>query len=168
MLFIDEAHSLFNSDRNDPYGKEAVSTLLKLMEDHKNDLVVIVAGYPDEMDEFVASNPGLKSRFTEELIFEDFTPQELLRIFDLFCAKAEYQVAPSATYFLQQIFEAAYQTRDRAFGNARYARNLFDDIVRSHANRLVRNAAPSRAMLCTIESEDVLPYLPVKRSIAVG
>ena len=136
VLFIDEAYSL-NSGRDSDYGAEAINVLLKLMEDHRDNLVVIVAGYTDKMNEFLSSNPGLRSRFTTMLRFEDYKPHELLLIFERLCAKNHYRLDASAKTKLNQVFTKLYQSRDSTFGNARIARTLFEMSTVRQANRVL-------------------------------
>lgn len=142
ILFIDEAYSL--AGQGNDFGQEAIETLLKQMEDHRDDLVVIVAGYTDRMNEFLSSNPGLRSRFNRYLRFDDYTPLQLVTIFELFCEKAGYHLSPTAREKLQLVFSAAYDKRDKAFGNGRFARNLFERTISNQANRVVAlpNANP--------------------------
>jgi stage V sporulation protein K len=108
VLFIDEAYTLTPKGRDDPFGQEAVDTLLKFMEDHRNEMVVIVAGYSDEMNRFISSNPGLQSRFPNHLFFDDFTPNELTMIFRTFCESEDYELSEEAEEKLRALFEQAY------------------------------------------------------------
>lgn len=153
VLFIDEAYMLAPAGAypND-YGQEAIGTLLELMEDHRNDLVVIVAGYPDEMRRFVSSNPGLQSRFNDYLSFDDYTPAELVEIFSYFCQQYDYHVTESATEKIRALFQSAYDTRDKMFGNARLARNVFERAIENLSNRVV-NLDDTK--LSTIEASDI-------------
>jgi chromosomal replication initiation ATPase DnaA len=130
VLFIDEAYSL----TGDQYAQEAVNTLVKEMEDHREDLVLIVAGYPDPMVEFIASNPGLASRFTTTIEFDDYTDDELLGIITSIATAADYELTEEAQRTVRHIFEATPRTD--AFGNGRFARNLFEAAVGRHAWRL--------------------------------
>lgn len=125
ILFIDEAYTLSSGNGQD-YGQEAIDTLLKAMEDKRDDFIVIVAGYTDKMSAFLSSNPGLRSRFNKYLSFEDYSPTQLIEIFDLFCKSADYHMEQSARDTLLQLFATFYETRDDTFGNARLARNLFE------------------------------------------
>ncbi len=122
VLFIDEAYALasYNQSSND-FGPEAVATLLKLMEDHRDDLVVIVAGYPEKMRDFLHSNPGLESRFNKFIEFEDYSPQELADILQYFAGQYDYVLSAAARQKAIRVFEAAYRLRDEIFGNARFA-----------------------------------------------
>lgn len=135
ILFIDEAYTL--SQERDDYGKEAIDTLLKLMEDHRSDLVVIVAGYPEKMSRFLEANPGLKSRFNRYLDFPDYTPIELEQVFGIMVKNAGLKLTTDASKKLSQIMINAYAAKDETFGNGRFVRNLFHSCVARQANRLV-------------------------------
>ena len=153
VLFIDEAYALTTRGPQD-YGQEAVETLLKNMEDHRDDLVVIVAGYVDLMNEFVRSNPGLESRFNRFLYFPDYTVEEMLAIFDMRCEKAGYHLAEQARETLQTILKE--ESEDNVgFGNARGVRNLFEQAVSRQANRLARQDTVTRDELMLITKEDL-------------
>ena len=160
VLFVDEAYALApeaGGGRAD-FGPEAVETLLKRMEDHRHRLVVIVAGYPRLMQRFLASNPGLRSRFSREIVFPDYSSAELLAITDTFAQGNEYALSPGARTELQRIFEAA--KRGEGFGNARYARTIFEHALNMQALRL--SADQDRALaelgpheLTTLEPDDI-------------
>jgi stage V sporulation protein K len=153
-LFIDEAYSL--SGQGQDYGQEAVEILLKQMEDHRDDLVVIVAGYTDKMRRFLDSNPGLRSRFNRYLVFEDYTPAQLVAIFKRYCSQAGYQTTTEASAKLLAIFNLASATRDETFGNARLARNLFEKTISNQASRIVSQADASQPhLLSTLEADDI-------------
>lgn len=154
ILFIDEAYSL-SSKWNDNFGEEAINVLLKLMEDHRDDLVVIVAGYTDKMDDFLMSNPGLRSRFTTMLRFNDYEPHELVMIFESLCANNHYRINPSAKAKLNQVFTELHRTRDESFGNARLARTLFEMSTVRQANRVLASSHISDDDLVTMSSVDV-------------
>jgi len=154
ILFIDEAYSLHPQQGGD-YGEEAVATLLKLMEDNREDLVVIVAGYTEKMGKFLASNPGLKSRFNKWLSFEDYVPEQLTAIFELFCKKSTYQISAEARAKLETIFKTAYENRDETFGNARLARNIFEIAISNQASRIVSLPNVNMHVLSTIEASDI-------------
>lgn len=151
VLFIDEAYSLTNRGEND-YGQEAVETLLKLMEDNRKDLVVIVAGYDLLMEDFVLSNPGLKSRFNRFLHFPDYSKEELCDIFALYCKKAGFRLGEGAREALLEIFASKNQME---FGNARGARNLFEKALVKQANRLAKLPDIQHDMLLTLSKEDI-------------
>ena len=135
VLFIDEAYSLVQSDSND-YGMEAIATLLKRMEDDRDRLVVILAGYSDEMQQFLDSNPGLQSRFNRFIHFSDYNVDELTEIFMMNLRRNDYQISEEAISDLKSVFEQAVQHKDRKFGNGRYARNLYEKVIENQANRL--------------------------------
>ncbi|MBR6503984.1 MAG: AAA family ATPase [Firmicutes bacterium] len=138
VLFIDEAYALTN-DEMDSYGREAVETILKAMEDHRKELVVIVAGYTQLMHDFIKSNPGLSSRFSKYFEFPDYTGEELVEIYKLQAKKNGYNLADDARAELKGHFDALYILRDEHFGNGRTARNLFEKSINEQANRLAAN-----------------------------
>jgi type VII secretion ATPase EccA len=140
VLFIDEAYALARGGQHHAvdFGAEAIETLLKRMEDHRHRLVVIVAGYPELMHEFLDSNPGLRSRFARELVFPDYSNDELVAITNRFAGENEYRLAEGAEGELRRIFERA--PRGQGFGNARYARTIFEQALNAQALRL---AGPS-------------------------
>jgi hypothetical protein len=154
VLFIDEAYTLSSGGDND-FGQEAVETLLKLMEDHREDLVVIVAGYTGRMQEFLDSNPGLRSRFNKHIHFDDYGVEQLVRIFKTFCQKTDFRVTEGAEAALASIFGVLTASRDETFGNARAARNLFEATLSKQANRLVALPRVDREILSTIEPADI-------------
>ena len=127
VLFIDEAYTLIKKGGSQDFGQEAIDILLKRMEDRKGDFVVIAAGYPEEMEAFLNSNPGLKSRFAQTFIFEDYSPDELISIFIQLLKKEDYVISPEAKEILQKEFTALYRKRDKTFGNARLVRKLFEE-----------------------------------------
>jgi stage V sporulation protein K len=143
VLFIDEAYALARpGQRGVDFGQEAIETLLKRMEDHRHRLVVIVAGYPRLMYEFLDSNPGLRSRFARELIFPDYSTEELVAITERFAEQNEYRVTPAAAEELHRIFSRV--ERGAGFGNARYARTIFEQALNAQALRLA--ATPGMAL----------------------
>ena len=136
ILFIDEAYSLFRSTRSgQDYGQEAIDTLVKLMEDHRDQLVVIVAGYGDEMNEFIKSNPGLPSRFPRTIQFPDYSTDELLSIFEGMCARDKYEIPAETIQALRQHLTALPRTRE--FGNGRLVRNIFEAAIAKQASRII-------------------------------
>jgi stage V sporulation protein K len=155
VLFIDEAYALAPETERLDFGAEAVETLLKRMEDFRERLVVIVAGYPRLMDRFLASNPGLRSRFSREISFPDYSTAELVAIMRKFVAEHEYLVAEDAEETLRVVFDGA--PRGEGFGNARFARTLFEQALNMHAVRLARAGleAPSLEDLQTLTPEDM-------------
>ena len=153
VLFIDEAYALNNKSEND-FGQEAIDTLLKAMEDHRDDLVVIVAGYDGLMDDFIHSNPGLESRFNRYLHFDDYTPEEMMAILDLQLKKGQYQMTDGARAAAADYIQAA-NTSSISFGNARGVRNLFERLLVAQANRLAGAENVTKDDLMTITEEDV-------------
>lgn len=154
VLLIDEAYALARGGERD-FGQEATDTLVKLMEDHRDDVAVIAAGYPDEMHRFVESNPGLRSRFPKTIHFPDYTTDELVAIFESMCKKASYVCTPEAREAARSWFEA--QPRDKGFGNGRLARNLFEAAMARQASRLVARDNPTNEELMALLPEDVVP-----------
>ena len=136
VLFIDEAYTLANGENGNDYGKEAIDTLLKGMEDHREDLIVIVAGYPALMERFLNSNPGLRSRFNQFIHFEDYSPDELTAIFEKLCQSNGYHLAKDAHHYAVKYFEKRWQARDETFANAREVRNFFERVTTYQANRV--------------------------------
>jgi len=136
ILFIDEAYTLSPSDGQDSFGQEAIDTLLKRMEDNRDSLVVIVAGYEEEMQRFIESNPGFKSRFNKYISFDDYKPDELIEIFKSIVQKNKYIASNELITLLQSKFTDLYNSRTKSFGNGRVVRNLFEKIVENQSNRL--------------------------------
>ena len=130
--------------------------ILKAMEDYRDDLVVIVAGYPDLMERFVNSNPGLKSRFNKYIYFEDYTPEELLEIFDSMCKKAGLIATETARDLVLKHFEKEYANRDETFANGREVRNFFEKAVVNQANRLALELNTDDEDVSTLTDEDVM------------
>ena len=156
VLFIDEAYALIPDDIGGrDFGQEAVNTILKRMEDYRDRLVVIVAGYTDEMNRFILSNPGLKSRFSRYFYFDHYKPEELLLIFDSFCKNAEFKVQKEARDCAAALFASLYEKRDRTFGNGRMVRNAFERIVERQANRIAGISPLTDEVLCTITAQDI-------------
>lgn len=153
VLFIDEAYALTTRGSND-YGQEAVETMLKAMEDRREDLIVIVAGYVELMNDFVKSNPGLESRFNRFMYFPDYTLEEMMAIFDLRCRSSGYALAEDAREKLREIIKE--ESEDNiGFGNARGVRNLFEQAVSRQANRLAKQPSVTREQLMEITREDL-------------
>ena len=155
ILFIDEAYSLTSSSEND-YGAEAIDTLLKAMEDHRDDLIVIVAGYPELMDRFLNSNPGLESRFNKFIYFEDYTDEELCDIFRLMCEESNMTLDEPGEEYLRQYMKRMYDNRSKNFANGRAVRNLFEEVVTAQANRLAGEDEITDEELNTLTYEDFL------------
>ena len=151
ILFIDEAYAL-NSD--DTYGPEAVNTIVKFMEDNRDDFVVIVAGYEQKMTEFIGSNPGLYSRFNKYIGFKDYTPEELLEIYLLQTQKVQLKVAEDAKKKVYKLFKQLYDERDASFGNGRLSRNVFEKTYEKQANRLVKEGV-EKADISLITEADI-------------
>lgn len=159
VLFIDEAYSIATGGDRD-FGGECISTLLKRMEDDRNRLVVIVAGYPEEMKQFIDSNPGLESRFNHYIDFPDYTAAELAAIFRMTARKNEYILSPELERCLTAAIHLWTRDRDRKFGNGRYVRNLFEQALGHQAERVFAIHKPTRQDLMTITLEDVGIELP--------
>ena len=153
VLFIDEAYALSSEDGSNDYGKEAIDTLVKGMEDYRDDLVVIVAGYVDEMKKFIAMNPGLRSRFNKYINFENYSASEMLDIFKLSCEKTKFILSAEAEDVALAYFEQNQE--DPTFGNARGVRNFFDKVVTNQATRILTIANPSEEEFRTISKEDI-------------
>lgn len=153
VLFIDEAYSLAEGGEND-FGREAIDTLLKAMEDHRKDLVVIVAGYTGPMEKFLRSNPGLESRFNKYIDFPDYTGEELYRIFLSQVERGGYTLSAEADAYAKDYFRSVYETRDDNFANGRDVRNRFEDMVVRHANRVAAMDSPSKDDLMLLLKED--------------
>jgi SpoVK/Ycf46/Vps4 family AAA+-type ATPase len=152
VLLVDEAYALARGQGSD-FGREAIDTIVKLMEDHRDEVVVVVAGYPGEMAEFLDANPGLRSRFPKTIFFDDYSDPELLAIFDGMCAKSRYRPTEAARQAV--LAYVAARPRDRGFGNARLARNLFEAAVSAQASRVVELAEVSDDALVTLEAADI-------------
>lgn len=152
VLFIDEAYSL--TDENDSYGKEAVATLLKRMEDDRDRLVVILAGYTENMTHFIMTNPGLESRFNKYIEFTDYNAEELFQIFMRLAHKYDYLVDEEAQQIIKDLINIEIESKDKQFGNARFVRNLFENILANQANRLANSNTLSSESLRTIVKED--------------
>lgn len=156
VLFIDEAYSLSSGGEND-FGREAIETLLKAMEDHRDNLVVIVAGYNGPMEGFLDSNPGLESRFNKYIDFPDYNGEELNAIFHSLCRKNGYTLDAEAEEAAAAFFNELYEERDENFGNGRDVRNRFEDMVIRQANRVAALEEPTKEDLVTFTRQDLLP-----------
>ena len=155
ILFIDEAYALTENKGEGDFGQEAVDTLLKAMEDHREELVVIVAGYTEPMKRFLESNPGLKSRFNKFLFFEDYSPEELLQIMDGMCVKQDYRLTDEAKKKVVKHFEDRLAGEPENFANAREARNLLEKAIANQASRLVGKKDITKEDLRTLEDIDI-------------
>ena len=158
ILFIDEAYAL--AKEGNDYGQEAIDTILKAMEDHRDDFIVIVAGYTDLMETFINSNPGLKSRFNKYIEFKDYTQEELYQIFMLSCRKYGYSLTEEADKALRAIILHKVLYKDENFANAREMRNLFEAVVTNQASRIAAEEDVSDEVLNTLEKADFEDYLP--------
>jgi AAA+ superfamily predicted ATPase len=154
VLFIDEAYSLISNSQND-YGKEAIATLLKRMEDNRDRLVVILAGYSVEMQQFIDSNPGLQSRFNRYIEFPDYSAEELYQIFEKNAKEFDYKISRDAQIPLKTFFENKVVSKDKNFGNARFVRNLFEKTIERQANRLSKEVDLTDERLSKICTVDI-------------
>ena len=155
VLFIDEAYALVNQENGNDFGREAIEVLLKNMEDHRDDLIVIAAGYSGLMEKFIHSNPGLESRFNKYFYFEDYTGPQLMEIFQSMCQKNGYVLSPEAAQWAEQDFLSLYEGRDENFGNARDVRNLFEKAVSRQSDRVAQLESPTREQLMELRVEDL-------------
>lgn len=156
ILFIDEAYSLTYEKGKNDFGQEAVDTILKAMEDYRDDFIVIVAGYPEPMNEFIDSNPGLRSRFNKYIFFEDYKPNELLDIFKLLCNTNQIIIEDDCIEYLQHYFEDIYNNRNEQYANGRDVRNYFEKVYSAQADRLANINNPSYEELQTFTVEDLI------------
>ena len=155
VLFIDEAYALANQDNANDFGREAIEVLLKGMEDHRDDLIVIVAGYTDLMANFIHANPGLESRFNKYFYFEDYDGGQLAEIFRSVCKKNGYELDKEADKAAAEAFQLMYDRRDENFGNARDVRNVFEAAVARQANRVAAMEAPKKEDLMALTVADL-------------
>ena len=154
VLFIDEAYSLSSGGEND-FGREAIETILKAMEDHRDDLIVIVAGYDGPMEAFLSSNPGLESRFNKYFHFPDHTGEQLMAIFRAQCEKNGYTLTEDSEKAARELFDRLYEERNENFGNGRDVRNRFEDMVVRQSNRVAMMESPSKEDLMAVLPEDL-------------
>ena len=154
VLFIDEAYSLSSGGEND-FGREAIETLLKAMEDHRDDLIVIVAGYTGPMEKFLSSNPGLESRFNKYFFFPDYDGEQLMAIFRKQCEKNQYKLTEETETAAVKLFTELYEERGDNFGNGRDVRNIFEDMIVRQSNRVAALESPSKEDLMTVLPEDL-------------
>ncbi len=155
ILFIDEAYTLTRSQSGNDFGQEAVDTLLKCMEDRRSDLIVIVAGYPELMSQFISSNPGLQSRFNKYINFVDYKPDELLAIFETMCRQQGYHLSDKAKMYARNYFIRLYENKDENFANGRDVRNYFEKAISRQANRLALNSNWTNDQLARLEVSDL-------------
>lgn len=154
VLFIDEAYSITENDHSDSYGRECLTELTKALEDYREDLVVIVAGYTEPMNKFFESNPGLKSRFNTFIEFDDYNSVELDNILLSMCQSNDYVLDDAIKEKIHLYFEQQISLKDENFANARLARNLYDDLVMNHARRVIKVNNPNKDDLATLKAED--------------
>ena len=154
VLFIDEAYSLNGQTAND-FGKEAIATLIKEMEDNRDKFVVIMAGYTKEMKELLNLNPGLESRVKFNVEFEDYTKEELIQIFLMLCLKEEYNISKKAYKRLNELFDYILKNKDRNFGNGRLVRKLFEEVKMNQANRVIEQDIEDKKEILRIKEEDI-------------
>ncbi len=158
ILFIDEAYTLTVNKGEGDFGQEAVDTLLKAMEDYRDEIIVIVAGYTDLMEEFLNSNPGLKSRFSNFIFFEDYTAEEMYAILESMLKKQQYSLSDEAKVKAKEIFETRVANKPENFANARDVRNFMERAISNHAMRVVAIENADENVLSVIESEDLEEY----------
>jgi len=155
VLFIDEAYTLIPENSSGDFGKESVDTILKRMEDMRDGFAVIAAGYTDEMERFINSNPGLKSRFSRYFYFNHYTPDELVKIFNIFAGNIEFKLNGEADEKLRELITYFHGKRTKSFGNARFVRNVFDKIVQNQADRLAKLTTLTNEILCEVTGDDI-------------
>lgn len=155
ILFVDEAYTLTSSKGQNDFGQEAVDTLLKAMEDHRDDLIVIVAGYTDLMQEFLDSNPGLRSRFNKYIMFEDYTAEEQLEIFRFMCKSMDYVLSKDALEEAERFFRERNENRPENYANARDVRNYLEKAISNQATRIVQLKNVDKETLAILEREDL-------------
>ena len=163
VLFIDEAYSLASGGEND-FGREAIETILKAMEDHRDELIVIVAGYTGPMEKFINSNPGLESRFNKYIFFPDYNGEQLMEMFRIRCRKNGYTLTEEADKAATEAFTELYENRGDNFGNGRDVRNCFEDMIVRQSNRVAQMENPTKDDLMTVLPEDLFEdYEPETR-----
>lgn len=155
ILFIDEAYSLSRGGDKD-FGREAIDTLVKGMEDHRKNFILILAGYEREMEHFLRSNPGLPSRFPIQIHFPDYTVDDLVEIANLMCEERQYKMAPAYVTKLRQIIQKEMNHPYHTFSNGRFVRNIIEKSIRNHALRIVKQPTSSKDDLMTLRAEDIL------------
>ena len=155
VLFIDEAYALVNQENANDFGNEAIEVLLKNMEDHRDELIVIVAGYTNLMEKFIHANPGLESRFNKYFYFEDYDGGQLMEILRSMCKKNGYVLSPEGETWAREELQDLYEHRDENFGNARDVRNLFERAVSRHSDRVAALDSPTREQLMELLPADL-------------
>ena len=155
VLFIDEAYSITENEKSDSYGRECLTELTKALEDYRDDLVVIVAGYDDLMKKFFESNPGLKSRFNYFIEFEDYTVNQMFEIFLSYCKNEDYILQESAAEKLKKYLDKQSEDSENKNSNGRFVRNVFDKIIMNQAKRLSNLSLPTKENYITILEEDI-------------
>jgi stage V sporulation protein K len=155
VLFIDEAYALTQNAFGNDFGSEAVNTIIKRMEDYRDNIAVVVAGYTEPMQVFIDSNPGLRSRFNRYFYFEHFTNEQLLQIFENFCSQFDFTISEEAKEKLKQIFSSMDELKTESFGNARVVRNIFERSVQNQANRLIHWTTLKDEFFKTLHFEDI-------------
>ena len=155
VLFIDEAYALANQDNPNDFGREAIETLLKGMEDHRADLIVIVAGYTELMGRFIHANPGLESRFNKYFYFDDYNGEQLMAIFKSMCEKNGYTLDEATEKSAAEAFGTMYENRDENFGNARDVRNIFERAMSRQADRVAALESPTKEDLMALTEDDL-------------
>ncbi|MEK3865856.1 AAA family ATPase [Paenibacillus sp. FSL H7-0716] len=155
VLFIDEAYSITENEHSDSYGRECLTELTKALEDYRDELVVIVAGYTEPMNKFFESNPGLKSRFNTFIEFDDYAADELVEILNILCKNNDYTLSEEASNKINQVLNNEVAAKNEHFANGRLVRNLYDDMVMNHAKRVVNIDEPSHEILSLITDEDI-------------
>lgn len=154
VLFIDEAYSITENEHSDSYGRECLTELTKALEDYRDDLVVIVAGYTEPMKQFFESNPGLKSRFNTFIEFPDYNEEELWEILESMCLKNNYVIETNAEQSIKTFLSECVKNKNENFANGRLVRNIFDDLIMSHARRVVNIENPTKNDLSLIIGDD--------------
>lgn len=157
VLFIDEAYSITENDHTDSYGRECLTELTKALEDYRNDLVVIVAGYTEPMEHFFASNLGLKSRFNTFIEFPDYSADELYDMLKNLCTSNDYSLSDEASHLIFDFLKEQVETKNENFANGRLVRNIYDDLVMNHARRVAACSHPDQKELSLIIADDFKP-----------
>lgn len=165
VLFIDEAYTLASDDE---YGQEAIDTLLKLMEDYRNNLVVIVAGYPKLMKKFIESNPGLASRFNRYVVFEDYSQDELMQIFEYICENSSYKLDDEGKVCLSNYLKRALENKDENFGNARTIRNIFEKSITFQANRIMSMNKLNDKEISLLTKSDIVRSINAQQEVMIN